>query len=356
MEWNTALETTFVAAFPGIFLYSLDSTKVLKAFQQIHKDKYAVEIAQPENWKEQDFCISFSQKFTEEAYVGYKQKGQEEYKRAKSVERIFTQSYMAKLSHFGVLQISVIIPDDWDDFTRKIAEVEIGFQLYHVAKTIFSTLQELEKLELNEFRKFYTYLGFDGIEGLGKKFALAIKESFAERIVRFRSSLEDFKASLGTTRFFQITVLQKHEAFKKLMEYRSLRVEGTRTFMEREFISLFRRLLPLSDCMQICLNLAQEGVILFQRFAESLDRIQEMLSSQLEISSTFFEVLGLTITVSGIAFSVLPPINSTAWVVLLGIIFFFELTLLARYSTGAMIERELQSLVSESRVYQSLPT
>ena len=271
------------------------------------------------------------------------------------MESIFTHSYEAKLNHFGVLQISVSISDEWDEFTTKIAEIEIGFQLYHVAKTIFSTMQQLEKLELNEFRKFYTYLGPDGIEGLGKKFASAIKESFAERITRLNDSLQDFKESLGTTRFFQITVLQKHEAFKKLMEYRSIRVEGTLAFMEREFVSLFRRLLQFGDSMQTCSKIAEEGIMLFQRLAQSLDRIREMLSSQLEISSTFFEVLGLTITVSGITLSLMPDADSAIWVVLLGIIFLTELTLLARYSTGPMIERELQTLISESRVYQSVP-
>jgi hypothetical protein len=346
------LETVFVAAFPGVFLHSIDCTKLLKGFLQIHKDKYVIELQRPENWKDQRFLFSFSENFIKEAYIGYKQKGEEEYKRAKSIDLIFTQSYEARLIHIGVLYIKVVIPDGWDDLRKKLAETELRFQFYHVAKTLFSTLQQFERLELTEFKKFYTYLGANGMEGLARKFALAIKQSFADNIIRFHNSMEIFRESLGTTRIFQFTVLQKHKAFKLLMEYRSIRIERYKTLIEREFVSLFRRVLPIDGSVIIPLNLAEEGLMLYQKFADSLERLREMFSSQLEISSTFFEVMGLTVTLSGIAVSILPPANWVILVILVAIIFLLELISLFNYSTGSMVEQELQTLISQSKVYQ----
>jgi hypothetical protein len=346
------LETQFVAVFPGVFLQSIDCSKVLEVFQQIHKDKYVIKLRQPVNWKEQSFLFEFSKNFIKEAYTGYRQKGEREFERAKSIELIFIQSYEAKLIHVGVIYIRVSIPDEWDNFRKQLAENELRFQFYHVAKNLFNVLQQLEKLELTEFKKFYTYLGVDGMEGLARKFTRELKQSFAENLIRFHDLLERFRQSLGTTKLFQLTILQKHKAFKRLMEFRSKRIDEYKVLIEREFISLLRRISTADNSIHIPLNLAEEGLMLYQKFGDGLERLRELFSSQLEISSTFFEVIGLTITLSGIAFSILPPASSTTLVLLVSIVFLWELVSLFNYSMGSIVEREMQSLISQSKVYR----
>jgi hypothetical protein len=346
------LETKFVVVFPGIFLQSIDCSKVLEVFRQIHKDKYVIKLRESVNWKEQSFLFEFSKNFIEQAYKGYKQKGEKEFERAKSIELIFVQSYEAKLIHVGVLYIRVNIPDEWDNFRKQLAENELRFQFYHVAKNLFNVIQQLDKLEPTEFKKFYTYLGVDGMEGLARKFTRELKQSFAENLIRLHDLLENFRQSLGTTKLFQFTILQKHKAFKLLMEFRSKRIDEYEMLIEKEFISLLRRVLTEDTSIHIPLSLAQEGLMLHEKIGEGLERLREIFSSQLEISSTFFEVIGLTITLTGIAFSILPPTSSTTLVLPISIVFLWELVSLLNYSMGSMVERELRSLISHSKVYR----
>lgn len=346
------METWFVAVFPGSLLYSVDCTKILQKFRQDHKDKYQLVLSDKENWKEQSFRLSFSKRFIEEAYIGFKQKGNGVYKRAKSIEAVFTQNYEGTFFSCGFLRIKVIIPDDWEETKKKMAEVEASFQLYHAAKSVFTALQHFEQLELTEFKKFFTYIGEDAFEGLTRRFSMALKEDFSLHVAHFQDLLKTFRVSLGSTRFFQLTVLGKSEAYKILMEYASVHVARVRTMIERDFISLFRRLRSVGDCVETLLSMTEEELVIYKRFLEVIDKVREAFSSQLEVSSTFFEVIGLTITLSTITLSFLPPAFSVPLTVLILAIFSVELYSLSRYSTGASIDRELDNLELESKLYQ----
>ena len=284
--------------------------------------------------------------------MGFGQKGNYVYEKAKSIETVFTQNYEGTFFGCGFLRIKVMIPDDWEENKKKMAEVEASFQLYHVAKTVFTVLQHFEQLELTEFKKFFTYIGEDAFEGLTRKFVMSLKEDFALHVAHFQDLLKTFRASLGSTRFFQLTVLGKSEAYKILMEYASVHVERVKIMIERDFISLFRRLRSVGDCVETLLSITEEELVIYKWFSEVIDKVREAFSSQLEVSSTFFEVIGLTITLSTIALSLLPPAFSVTLTVLILAIFSVELYSLSRYSTGALIDRELQQLELESKLYQ----
>jgi hypothetical protein len=219
-------------------------------------------------------------------------------------------------------------------------------------------LQEFERLELIEFKKFFTYLGPEGVEGLARNFANAIKENFSEQIMRFNLELDFFSKRLGNTTFFQISVLGKSGAFKKLMEYRSLEIAGFKKYMQREFVFLLKRLVTVEDSFKIPLGLAEEGIQLYDGFSDSLERLQEDFSSQFEISCTFFEVIGLTITVltialSGIGFSILQVWQALLLASLIITVFGIELAALYRFSYDQIIWREIDSLKVQTKIYNS---
>lgn len=343
------METTFVAAFPGLLLYTIDCTKTIIEFKKGNEDKYVIELQQPENWKDQHFLFTFSKEFKKGAYKGYKSKGEDEYRRAKSIEQIFTNTYEARFFHNGLLSVKVIIPDDWDYNKKQLAQNEALFQFCHVAKTLFTTLQKMERMEFVEFKKLYTYLGTDGVEGLARKLVHEIKENFEEYLGENHIQLEAFRESLGTTSLFPFTVLFKYKAFKTLISHRDIFTEKYGNTIQRKFAFLFRRLSNVEKSMFMPLGSIEECLAICRIFADGLNNIKEKFSFQLGITSTFYEVIGLTIALSSYVWTITPSLFSIFMIPLIGGIFLTELLLLLLYSTGSTIREELLVLISESR-------
>lgn len=311
-------------------------------------DKYNIEL-NSENWKCQKFHFSFSSKFKEEAFLGFKEKGERALATAKLIEEMFSSRFEGSLNCVGVLRLKVTIPDSWEKDRQEIVFREFRFQLFHVAKEIYNTLQQCEGVEFEEYKIFWTQMGADGIEGLSRKFSNSIKTIFSGKMVHFNIYLERLQESLGDTKFFPISILRKSGPYKTLMLLRSQEIEKFHAYFERDYVFLFRRLATTEDSMRAPLGIAEECLKISESFSKGLERLREKFSSQLEISSTFFEVIGLTITLSGIALSVLPQINSLILVGSILLILLLEVSFLWGYSTGSLVKQELKILKEETK-------
>ena len=350
---RATLEQTFVAAFPGPLLFAINCSDILERFQRDNKDRYVVKIQKPQNWKEQSFLFAFAKNFIDEAFRGYAKKGKKQLERAESIKEIFERTYEARLHHLGLLYVKVPFPDTWDRKKVELAETEASFQFYHVAKTLFETIQVSEKMKYVEFKKLYIYLGPDGVEGLAKKFALNLKSNFIENIWETNLQLQVFRERLGKTKFFSFSVLGKHKAFNVLMTHNDLIVRRYRTEIQRDFAFLFERLCNVEKDMFMPLGMANEVLGIYQKFSDGLNSIKDMFSFQLGISSTFYEVIGLTLALSTLVYGMVPFKVSLLLIPLISLIFLAELAMLLSYSTGSMVDEELSYLIEESDVYET---
>lgn len=352
-EGGTTLDQTFVAAFPGPLLFAINCSAILERFQRANKDRYIIKIQKPQNWKGQSFLFSFTKNFIDEAYKGYAKKGKKQLKRAESIKEVFERTYKARLHHLGLLYVTVRFPDTWAKDKAALAETEASFQFYHVAKTLFETIQVSEKMRYVEFKKLYTYLGPDGASGLARKFALNLKSNFIENVGETNLQLQVFREKLGNTRFFPFSVLGKHTSFNVLTTHNDLRVRRYRIEIQRDFAFLFERLRNVEKDMFMPLGMANEILGIYQKFSDGLSSIKDMFSFQLGISSTFYEVIGLTLALSTLVYGMVPSKISLLLIPLIALIFLAELVMLLSYSTGSMVDGELSYLVEESDVYET---
>lgn len=352
-EGRETLEQIFVAAFPGPLLYAINCSDILERFQRANKDRYIIKIQKPQNRKEQSFLFTFTKSFINEAYRGYAKKGKEQLERAESIKEIFERTYEARLHHLGLLHVKVRFPDTWDKDKVALGETEASFQFYHIAKTLFNTIEGSEKMRYVEFKKLYTYLGPDGVSGLARKLALNLKSNFIENIGDTNLQLQVFHENLGNTRFFPLSVLGKHKAFNILMTHNDLMVRRYRIEIQRDFAFLFERLCNVEKDMFMPLGMANEVLGIYQKFSDGLDTIKDMFSFQLGISSTFYEVIGLTLALSTLVYGMFSFMISLLLIPLIALIFLAELAMLVRYSIGSMVDEELSYLIKESDIYET---
>src|SRR4030042_732399 len=203
---NFCLETIFIAAFPGLFLYTLDCKKVLQAWMIGHKKKYDIEITQ----ESADWCkfrFSFTEPFVKIAYEGFGEKGEQEFQRAKEMEFLFKQKYECTLFSVGYLTAPVNIPEDSSDIIKQMSRTEAKFQLYHVSKALYESITEVEQMNNAEFTLFYTYVGEDGLEGISRKFAKDIKKNLEEDIHNTRTLIHQEQRDIGGFRWFPLGIL-----------------------------------------------------------------------------------------------------------------------------------------------------
>lgn len=349
------MQTKFVAVFPGSFLYITDSLEILKHFRDENSDKYLIEIKNSSSVSYQDFIFSFTDSFIEEAFKGYKKKGEEEYNRAMSIKTIFKQKYEAKLMNVGALLVRIEIPDNWDEHKKKLAEKELSFQFYHVSKKLLQSIQAINRLRFLEFKKFYTYLGNDGFEGLSRKITTALKLQLMESIPQLRKLLQSFKNQIGSIRLFPISILgwRKSQSFKTLMTYRLDWISNYRFVIESELIALLARISVIEPELNKPLNLAKEALNLYKTLDNGLNEVKDMFSFQLGITSTFFEVIGLTLALPSLIYSLSPEFISSSVVTgILILIFLSELLSLLFYSTGPSLKKQLDMLIEQTNIYQ----
>ena len=156
----------FVAVFPGAFLNCLDACHIVQNFSVDKNEIYKIQLTNGETWKRQHFVFEFTSEFEKQAFEGFAKKGPEVEKNARSIQEIFKLTFEGILYSSGMLKFDFDIPDLWDANKQELATAELDFQLYHVSKNFFLSIQGYEGLRLNEFKKWYTYLGADGVEGL----------------------------------------------------------------------------------------------------------------------------------------------------------------------------------------------
>ena len=338
------MQITFVSLFPGLHLYSIDSAATVTQFQAENKELYDVQPL-PGDWKEQNFLFSFSKDFIDEAYKGFRKKGDKEYERAKKIEPIFTQKCRAKLHHLGLLYVEIELPDEWSDEEKRLARNEAEFQFYHVAQTLFETIRKKERLGEIELEKLYCYAGTDGVEGLARKLCLVLREDFEEYLNDYSLLLTTFRTQLGSTRLFPLTILKKSNAFRVLTGFHRVYLRKRVHLLEKKLASIVRRTMECERIIFIVAGPTQETLEAYRRVEDGLNNVQELFSFQLGVSSTFFEVIGLTLAIVGLvamsAQLLLAPIGFAV-----AAIFLIELVLLLHYSSGEAIVEQLNVLDS----------
>jgi len=336
-----------VSLFPGLHLYSIDSAATVAQFQAENKELYDVQFLSGD-WKEQNFLFSFSKDFIDEAYKGFRRKGDKEYERARKIEFIFTQKCKAKLHHLGILYVEIQLPDEWSDEEKQLARNEAEFQFYHVAQTLFETIRKRERLGEIQLEKLYCYAGTDGLEGLARKLCLTLREDFEEYLNDYALLITTFRIQLGSTKFFPLTILKKSNAFRVLTGFHRVHLKKRLHLLEKRLASIVRRAMEYERIFFIVAGPTHETLEAYQRVEEGLNDVQELFSVQLGVSSTFFEVIGLTLAVVGLlamtAQLLLAPIGLAV-----AAVFLVELFLLLRYSTGEAIVEQLNVLDSVVR-------
>ena len=339
------MQYKFVASFPGNFLYSINSSEIIKKWMEKYCDNYII-YPWKDNPEIQKFNFTFTEHFFRMAYEGYKRKGETEFNRANRIKFLFKNLYKAELFSIGLLIIDVVIPEELDENTEKLAKNECEFQLFHVSKTIYDVIVEHENLARVEYKKFYVHLGKD-INELSKKFALELKEHFKEEFNEDLLHLNSFREQLGDINWFPIKIFfyKKSEAFNLLMLHRSRYSKYSQDGFERDYLDVFRRIYTIEKSMFLPLNTANEGLHLYERLIYGLDTIKELYSVQLGISSTFLELTGFILVLLTALYSNLSQILFIVVLPFLLILFIFEFATLYLYSTGPFIEKEVDSLI-----------
>ena len=197
-------------------------------------------------------------------------------------------------------------------------------------------------------------MGEDGIEGLARKLTSGIQTSTQEEIAILDAELEFFVKKLGGTKHFSLSVLRKSDAYKRLMKHRLGSVEPFKHGLQKDFIVLFKRLINTEPCMERPLRATEESITFFNQLSARLESLQDLFSEQIGITAIAFEIIALTIAVSGIAIAVLIAISQIIPSIVL---FFIMLTIvsvesfyLSRFSHGPMIDDEVTALKHDCQI------
>lgn len=341
------METTFVAAFPGLFLNSIDCNLIIKDLFKTYDYKYAINIGN-ECSTGLKFTFSYVPSYKKQIYDLFEKKGPNEYERAKKLSFFFDQTFECELCYFTLLKIKIKIPKKSENLIRMI-KTEARFQLYQFSKDIFAVVKRIEKMVSTEFKLFYTCVGEDGTDGLRKRFSPGLKRSMRADFKNCEVRVENERKKFGSTTGFPLSVLGpvKRNSFVTLMEHRSFVEKISRNSLERNWLFLLERLSFAEDNMTLPIRNLKEGFTIYQRIIDGYDKIEEMYTFQLEVTGLFMHIIALSLAITAIFFEIGINLMSGTFAGAIILLFLGEIYLLYKYNIGPMISRELDYLSSE---------
>lgn len=347
------MDEQFVAAFPGLFLNSLDSAESVKKFADSNRDKYDIELNGNGSWKRQAFLFGFTGEYVTKAYEGFKEKGEDALKKAEQLRPFFKRKFEAELCHLGILVIKVTDIEKMADVPADFSRTEIGFQLYHVAKTLFSTIQEEENPDDVSFTKSFTSLGQTGLESLALRFAEDTRLSLVDQLRDTQRLVKDFRSDLQNSLIrMPLGILLLRKGYREFTRLCIQRLDTFQNSFERNFIFLFRRMAKEEKSTEVVIADSEEGLALLRNIHRRFDRIHDFYSFQVGICAAFLGIIGTTIAVASLVLALRPlPIASVLTLALsFALLTVFEIILLEDFSAEKSIEAEFNAIISEAEV------
>ena len=343
------MNASFIAIFPGDYLYNLDNEQILIHWNKCNQDKYIINLT---NIKSNSSIINFSFIFQEiikkEAMKNIQKKSEFAYNILKQIKSIFDKVYKCKLYANGVLEIEVVIPEDIVKKDKIIAIDEVKSQLYHVSDTIFRSIRFIENMKIIELNRNYVFIGSDRFD-LCLQICNNEKNAIDEDIFTLNKSIHKINDEIGTIDFwFPLSVMRgkKQEAIQTTIDSKLI-INNKLDKLARNDLCMYERLSTIDDDFICISKILHESISLVKQTAEGVDRIENLFSFQLNVTGIVLGSFGLLLPIISLFFIEASPILLGVELLFILILCLGLFILLNKFSSGETIIKEIEHLINQ---------